>query len=156
MPFSFLFVQSKTVDKDVSTKSEPLTIVVLMSTFPLSFSDPTCSPVPLCLGPLSCLSTLIILLMHACAKLDVLVGRCSSDAPTSSLEFFLLFPGMRLSQILPSLKEFPPVPEPFRPSSMAEFFRFLPVSIEPIPPALSLTRFPFRLVPGVSPCLVRG
>lgn len=94
--------------------------------------------------------TLIIRLMYASARLVVRSVRWSSNP--SILVFFLLFPGIRISHILPSFIE--PVLGWFRPSSMAEFLRFLPWSNEPTPPPpLSdpefLRRLPFEPAAGV-------
>lgn len=74
---------------------------VLMSGLDFSFSGCFCSLIPLSLGVLSCLSTLIILLMYACAKLEVLTWRFSSDVPVSTLEFLRPFPVVKLSQTAP-------------------------------------------------------
>ena len=112
-----------------------LLTVVLMSDLPFSFSGCFCSLIPFSLGVLSCLSTLIILLMYACAKLEVLTWRFSSGA--STLEFLRPLPVVRLSQTVP------PEPALLRPNSIAEFFLFLPASNPPTPP--SLRGFPFRL-----------
>lgn len=110
---------------------------VFMSVFAFSFPDCFCSLIPSSLGVLSCLSTLIILLMYACARLELLTGRFSSDAPGSALEFFRPLPVVRLSQTVP------PYPALLRPSSVAEFFLFLPAKRLPTPP--SLRWFPFKL-----------
>lgn len=100
--------------------------------------------------------TLIIRLMYASARLVVRSVRWSSNP--SILVFFLLFPGIRISHIFPSFIE--PVLEWFRPSSIAEFLRFLPWSNEPTPPPLSapefLRRLPFEPVPAVRTGFGRG
>lgn len=114
-----------------------LLTVVLMSDFPFSFSGCFCSVIPLKLGVLSCLSTLIILLMYACAKLEVRTWRFSSDIPVSTLGFLRPFPVVKLSQTVPTELGL------LRPNSVAEFFLFLPTNKPPIPP--SLRWFPFRL-----------
>lgn len=108
-----------------------------MSDLPFSFSGNFCSLIPLSLGVLSCLSTLIILLMYACARLEVLTWRFSSDGPVSILEFLRPFPFVRLSQTVP------PEQPLLRPSSIAEFFLFLPANKPPTPP--SLRWLPFKL-----------
>lgn len=114
-----------------------LLTVVLMSDRPFSFSGSFCWHIPLSLGVFSCLSTLIILLMYAWATLEVLTWRFSSDDPVSLLVFLRPFPAVRLSQTVP------PEPALLRPSSVAEFFLFLPANKPPTPP--SLRWFPFKL-----------
>lgn len=117
---------------------DKLLTVVLISGLPFSFSGSFfCSQIPLNLGVLSCLSTLIILLMYACARLEVLTWRFSSNVPISILEFLRPFPLVRLSQTVP------PELGLLRPNSVAEFFLFLPASRPPIPP--SLRGFALRL-----------
>lgn len=111
--------------------------VVLMSGLPFSFSCCFCSHIPRSLGVLSCLSTLIILLMYACARLEVLTWRFSSNVPVSIFAFLRPFPLVRLSQTVP------PELGLLRPNSEAEFFLFLPTSRPPIPP--SLRGFTLRL-----------
>ncbi len=101
-----------------------LTVSVLIGDLALSLSGD--DPPALDFGSL----TLIILLMYASARLVVLKVRWSSNP--SILVLFLLFPGIRISHILPSFIE--PVLDWFRPSSMAEFLRFLPWRSEPTPP----------------------
>lgn len=122
--------------------------VVLMSDLPFSSSSCFCSFTPLYFGFFSCLSTLIILLMYAWAKLDVLTCRFSSGVPPSTLEFFRPFPVVKLSHTVP------PEPPLLRPSSVAEFFLFLPANKPPIPP--SLRWFPFRLSRENEGLMVRG
>lgn len=108
-----------------------------MSGLSFSFSCCFCSFAPLYFGFFSCLSTLIILLMYACAKLDVLTCRFSSGVPPSTFGFLRPFPVVKLSHTVPPE---PPLP---RPNSVAEFFLFLPTNRPPIPP--SLRWFAFRL-----------
>ncbi|KAG7234197.1 hypothetical protein INR49_005516 [Caranx melampygus] len=122
-------VQEEKVNTTADWLDDQATSWLLRSSF--------CSLIPLSLGVLSCLSTLIILLMYACARLEVLTWRFSSDGPVSILEFLRPFPLVRLSQTVP------PEPPLLRPSSIAEFFLFLPANKPPTPP--SLRWLPFKL-----------